>query len=51
MRGYFDFVQSVVMGFQYDKCLFFVLEFGHVEYFGYFWRVNVNYFVCLVSEA
>ena len=42
--GYFDLVQSVVMGFQYDNGLFFPLEFGNVKYLVYFWRVNVNNF-------
>ena len=41
--GYFDLVQSVVMGFQYDNGLIFPLEFGNVKYLVYFCRINVNY--------
>ena len=44
--GYFDLVQSVVMGFQYDNSSFFALEFGNVKYLVYFCRINVNNFGC-----
>ena len=42
--GYFDLVQSVVMGVRYDNSSIFPLEFGNVKYLVYFWRVNVNNF-------
>ena len=42
--GYFDLVQSVVMGGRYDNSSIFALEFGNVKYLVYFWRVNVNNF-------
>ena len=42
--GYFDLVQSVVMGVRYDNSSILALEFGNVKYLVYFWRVNVNNF-------